>query len=176
MRTADLRRRISTRASLLQLFNGQGLSRSASERLAATQLANERRQRPKPSPTAPAMDKLTPQTARKLFSDYLDTLAQRLRAAPVRRNRLRPEVNVPTVVLPHTADLAPINPAPALATATEPVLVFTGRSSAVEFIDDREFDPRWRESIATRSWRASIEHNEKLRREREQGRYIGLSR
>jgi hypothetical protein len=174
MKASDfIKRRIRNRASLLQLLAGaQGnepLDRPAALKQAARDIASERR-RAKPSPTAPAMDKLTPQTARRLFLAYLDTLGRRLRAAPpVRRNRLTPEaVNV----RPHVEDPIAVAPPPAPEPASDPVLIFSSTSSTAQLVGDDQFHTSLHSPV-TQQWRASLERHERMRVERGRGRWIG---
>jgi hypothetical protein len=170
MRIADLRRHISYRASVLRLLSGFTLDRSTAERQAAKELADEERARSKPSTaSASATAEPTVHNARAVLLARIDAVAERLRNGPRRRNRL-PRAAPPTVIRPHIEDPIIAQPAPAAAPSGElqVIGVFAGRISTAQLIDDSEFDPRWKESIATRNWRASIERNQKLR-----GRFIG---
>jgi hypothetical protein len=159
------------------------LPHDEAQRLAAKELASERRASRPARATAPSFDrsKITVATARQFFINEVEAIARRLRQAPrALRNRLnsKRDADMPVVVVrPHVEDPIATTPTPAqLEPTTEAALVFTGRDNTAELIDEREFEQRWRD-IPTANWRRSIEHNERKQREREQrGGYIGLSR
>jgi hypothetical protein len=178
MRAEDLRRSISQRATRLWLISLGKLSRAECEKAAARELAEEERQQQRASVLAPsqlASAEPNVHNARAVLLARINLVAERLRNAPVRRNRLPRQAAPPSVIRPHIEDPIAAQPAPVAAPATElqVIGVFAGRISTAELIPESEFDPRWQaQSQATNNWRSSIERNERIAARR-RGVFIG---
>jgi hypothetical protein len=110
--------------------------------------------------------------ARAVLIARVQAVSERLRAAPVRRNRLHPhQLDAATVILPHTADdkatQLPSTPPNELTV----VGLFAGKISSAELLADSEFHSSVHD-LTTANWRRSIARNQRLAQQR-RGLWIG---
>jgi hypothetical protein len=90
----------------------------------------------------------------------------RIKKAPVVNEPIGRSVSADTDLPRSPPTPQPVTSDPELQAAFP--LVISGGST--QLIDDSEYAPRWRESIATSNWRQSIETNLRIQREREERR------
>jgi hypothetical protein len=171
---------VKRRTLLLAIASGGELSHDEAEREAAKSVIAEARKSPRSTNLGtanPARDGVTPATARAFLTNYLGALSDKLRnpispkpiarAPGVSKVRVvpRPYTHRATASTPPAVDLLPSEPAP------NPVLVFTGTSTAAVLISDDEFHTSVH-SHTTAAWRASIERNERIAQERQRKRTL----
>jgi hypothetical protein len=176
-----IKHHISVRATTPMLLHGiqhgSLMKREVALRLAAKELAEQRKQQQANATTAvaPFTGEITAHNARQVLIQRIQAASQRLRSQPMRkRHRLPPEAEV---ILPHTADPLASTSNGVEAAPVEPVVaigIFVGRGSgAAELIDPETFHT----SVsfgdrATNNWRNSIQANERIQ-QRRRGLWVG---
>jgi hypothetical protein len=150
---------IRNRATVLRLLSAFKLSRSEAEKQAARELALERRAaQPSTASSITATTEITEANAREVLIRKVFEVAERMRLAPRRRNRLGPyQVDAQTIVKAHVEDPITTSPAPEAAPANEVTVVgvFAGRITAAEAIPDEFFHSSMHDRT-TIQWRKSL--------------------
>jgi hypothetical protein len=170
---------------------GKPINYEEAETTAAKWVAAQERQRKSTKPSTP-VHRLPPakqgeigeHNAVELLIAKVMRLAQRALEDPLPKPKRAPRVpflkKAPVVVNdPKTSPGDVLLPTEQPATTPQPLtsdpdlvaalpLVFT--SGSTQLINDEEYPPRWRESIATSNWRQSVETNLRIQREREERR------
>ena len=121
-------------------------------------------------------DEIGPDNAIPLLINRIMRLAERAWSDPKlkpKRERVpfltkAPVVHDPAVNEQPAPTPQPVTSDPELQAAF-PLVLASGTASA-QLIDDNEYPPRWRESIATSNWRQSVERNARIAQEREERR------
>jgi hypothetical protein len=169
---------IKRRTLIAYIVSGGKLSHEEAERIATKQVIAEARSQPRSTNLGtanPARDGVTPQTARAFLTNYLSALHAKLRNPISPGGALTPVASKVRVVPRPYTHRQPTAPAP-LPSAPEPppepqMLIFASNSSAAQRIDDSEFHTSLH-SVTTQTWRASIEHNERIAQERQRKRSL----
>jgi hypothetical protein len=181
--------RIRLRAWAVVIGSGGEVTFAEAQRAAAQEIAREERQRKRASDAAPMRalpSEVTPSNARAWLTNKLAEIAARLAASAHLTEQTPPPVRKP-----HASDRGHVSRADKFPVAAPPIApiskqdpepeptpqiiggVIFGTTSTAQRIPDSEYAPRFHDHV-TENWRASIERNERIAREKQQrSRWIG---
>jgi hypothetical protein len=147
--------------------------------MAAKAVIAEQRGKPRAtyvSAANPDRSGVTPATARQFLISYLSALSARL-ATQITPRSLTTVVKPPRVAprpLTHRRTTEPANstaPTAEVEPLANPVLIFTDNAGAAQLITDAEYHTSLHSHV-TQTWRASIEHNNRVAEERARKRSL----
>jgi hypothetical protein len=180
----ELLSEIKRRTLLLALASGGELSHDEAEREAARSViaeAKAQRRSAYVGTANPSRDGVTVQNARAFLTNYLSALNARMRSpiSPRGNSGDTPELKRKRVLITPRPKITDASPQPGVATTgasasagVEPapeqqpsLLLFASNAGSATLLSDDEFH-RSVHSHVTQSWRASIEHNNRVAEER----------